>query len=182
MITNKHILTEVEQLSRLFKDGEADIPSMWNCFWPGLAAMFWLLLWPIAMFSYKLFFVELPNAAQMGIAASVLVAFVAGLFMMLYIVNFRALYLSIPDTYRKQSALCQFIVGKAKFYCRVYLLTYVFLIISCTYPVYGAIYSTVLFICFSFCLMQIVNVDLSRYQLTALTSLLETFKTSKSEK
>ncbi|MHB7670282.1 conjugal transfer entry exclusion protein TraS, partial [Klebsiella pneumoniae] len=45
-----------------------------------------------------------------------------------------------------------------------------------------AIYSTVLFICFSFCLMQIVNVDLSRYQLTALTSLLETFKTSKSEK
>ncbi len=62
----------------------------------------------------------------MGIAASVLVAFVAGLFMMLYIVNFRALYLSIPDTYRKQSALCQFIVGKAKFYCRVYLLTYVF--------------------------------------------------------
>nr|AVI43440.1 hypothetical protein [Klebsiella pneumoniae] len=91
-----------------------------------LAAMFWLLLWPIAMFSYKLFFVELPNAAQMGIAASVLVAFVAGLFMMLYIVNFRALYLSIPDTYRKQSALCQFIVGKAKFYCRVYLLTYVF--------------------------------------------------------
>lgn len=72
----------------------------------------------------------------MGIAASVLVAFVAGLFMMLYIVNFRALYLSIPDTYRKQSALCQFIVGKAKFYCRVYLLTYV-LIISCTYPVYG---------------------------------------------
>nr|WP_256123541.1 hypothetical protein [Klebsiella pneumoniae] len=114
MITNKQILTEVEQLSRLFKDGEADIPSMWNCFWPGLAAMFWLLLWPIAMFSYKLFFVELPNAAQMGIAASVLVAFVAGLFMMLYIVNFRALYLSIPDTYRKQSALCQFIVGKAK--------------------------------------------------------------------
>lgn len=130
MITNKQILTEVEQLSRLFKDGEADIPSMWNCFWPGLAAMFWLLLWPIAMFSYKLFFVELPNAAQMGIAASVLVAFVAGLFMMLYIVNFRALYLSIPDTYRKQSALCQFIVGKAKFYCRVYLLTYVFLIIG----------------------------------------------------
>lgn len=126
MITNKQILTEVEQLSRSFKDGEADIPSMWNCFWPGLAAMFWLLLWPIAMFSYKLFFVELPNAAQMGIAASVLVAFVAGLFMMLYIVNFRALYLSIPDTYRKQSALCQFIVGKAKFYCRVYLLTYVF--------------------------------------------------------
>lgn len=55
MITNKQILTEVEQLSRLFKDGEADIPSMWNCFWQGLAAMFWLLLWPIAMFSYKLF-------------------------------------------------------------------------------------------------------------------------------
>lgn len=40
MITNKQILTEVEQLSRLFKDGEADIPSMWNCFWPCLAAMF----------------------------------------------------------------------------------------------------------------------------------------------
>nr|AVI43399.1 hypothetical protein [Klebsiella pneumoniae] len=78
---------------------------------------------PCLVISY---FVELPNAAQMGIAASVLVAFVAGLFMMLYIVNFRALYLSIPDTYRKQSALCQFIVGKAKFYCRVYLLTYVF--------------------------------------------------------
>jgi uncharacterized membrane-anchored protein len=98
---------------------------------------------PCLVISY---FCRITNAAQMGIAASVLVAFVAGLFMMLYIVNFRALYLSIPDTYRKQSALCQFIVGKAKFYCRVYLLTYVFLIISCTYPVYGAIYSTVLFI------------------------------------
>ena len=182
MITNKQILTEVEQLSRLFKGGEAEIPSMWTCFWPGLAAMFWLLLWPIALFSYKSFCVELPNAAQIGIAASVLVAFVAGLFMMLYIVNSRALYLSIPEAYRKKSELCLFIVGKAKFYCRIYLLTYAILIIAFTYPDYGSIYSTVLFVFFSFGLMQYVNVDLSRYQLTALTSLLETIKTSKSEK
>lgn len=66
MITNKQILTEVEQLSRLFKDGEADIPSMWNCFWPGLAAMFWLLLWPIAMFSYKVIFCRITKCSSDG--------------------------------------------------------------------------------------------------------------------
>lgn len=55
MITNKQILTEVEQLSRLFKDGKLIFLQCGIASGRGLAAMFWLLLWPIAMFSYKLF-------------------------------------------------------------------------------------------------------------------------------
>lgn len=178
MITNKQILSEVEQLRDLFQEGENEIPSLWKCFYPGLCVMAWLVAWPITFYSYKFYSLDLPSAAQMGVAISVLIAMVAGLFIMLYIANGRALYLSIPQKFRKDSFLCQFIVTKAKRYGVSYLIWYAVLIVLCAYPTYGAIYSTVLFILSSFGFMVFMNVDLNRYQLTALTSLLESMKSS----
>jgi len=178
MLTNKQILQEVDHLKVLFKEGGSEIPSMWRCFWPGLTAMVWIVSWPLVLYGYKLVFYDPPDPAPMGIAASVVVGFFAGLFIMLYVVNGRALYLSIPKSFRDTSALCHFISTKARRYLLTYLVSYAVLITLCSWPVYGAIYSTVLFIVSSFGFMIYMNVDLNRYQLTALTSLLESFKSS----
>lgn len=178
MITNKQIFNEVEQLKVLFKNEEAEIPSIWKCFWPGLGVMAWLVFWPVVFYSYKFYFLELPSAAQMGVAESVFIAMIVGLFIMIYIANLRSLYFSIPGSFRKESVLCKFVVSKVKRYGQVYLTGYALLIVICTYPIYGAIYSTVLFVLSSFGFMIFISVDLNRYQLTALTSLLQSIKSS----
>lgn len=180
MITNKQVLQEVEQLKFLFKEGEAEIPTMWQCYWPGLAAMSWMVCWPLMLYGYKFkyFYTSLTNEARIGIAASIVIGFFAGLFIMLYIVNGRSLFLSIPKAFRGTSALCRFISTKARNYLMTYMISYAVLIVLCTWPVYGAIYSTVLLIVLSFGFVNYMNVDLNRYQLTALTSLLESLKSS----
>lgn len=178
MITNKQILYEVEQLKELLNDSGAEIPPMWQCFWPGLFAMAWMVTWPLVLYGYKLMFLDLPDAANIGIAASVAIAMMAGLFIMIGVANTRALYLSIPKIFRDNSTLCQLLVNKARRYALTYLVGYAVLILLFTFSVNGAIFSTVIFVVSSFGFMIYMNVDLNRYQLTALTSLLESFKRS----
>ena len=178
MITNKQITDEVEHLKTLFKNGETEIPSMFKCFLPGMAAMSWLVLWPLVLYGYKFVFLDLTDAARLGVAASVLFGLIAGLFTMIFIANVRAIYLSIPKSFREKSALCKFIVTKAKAYGLTYMVSYALLIVFCSFLMNGAIYSAVLFVLSSFGFMIFMNVDLNRYQLTALTSLLESIKPS----
>ncbi|HHA1672045.1 TPA: conjugal transfer entry exclusion protein TraS [Enterobacter roggenkampii] len=182
MISNQQILSEVEKLKALFSEGATEIPSMWSCFKPGVVAWMWLVLWPISLYSYKFLFVRTSTEVQTGITASVFLGFVAGFFMMIYIANIRAMYLSIPQSFRENSELCRFLVGKAKRYIVTYMTGYAVVIVLCTYPDYGAIYSSVLFVLASFGFMIFLNVDLNRYQLTALTSLLESIREDKGDK
>ena len=181
MITNKVILQEIESLKALFNNGESEIASMWQCFWPGLTALVWMVAWPLILYGYKLLSYDLPDPAPMGVAASVVIGFFAGLFIMLYIVNGRALYLSIPKSFRDTSVLCRFISTKARRYLATYLITYATLIVICAFFVYGPIYSCVLLIVSSFGFMIYMNVDLNRYQLTALTSLLESIRSKETK-
>ena len=36
MITNKILIEEVEELKSLLSQGKAEIPSFWECLWPGV--------------------------------------------------------------------------------------------------------------------------------------------------
>ncbi|TGN40806.1 conjugal transfer protein TraS [Klebsiella oxytoca] len=179
MITNKQILQEVEVLKSKFKAGESEIPKMWRCFWPGLSMLFWMIAWPLIIYGYKMYFLQVPGKVQTAIVASVAIGFAAGLFIMLNVVNARALYLSIPESFRDTSVLCRFISTKFRGYLFTYLIGYATLIVICSLFVYGPIYSCILTIVLSFGLMIYMNVDLNRYQLTALTSLLESIKGKK---
>ena len=176
MITNKQILQEVEELKFKFKTGETEIPTMWRCLWPGLSVMGLMICLPLVLYGCQMYFFDPPNVARTAIAASVLIGFAAGLFIMLNIVNGRALYLSIPKSFRDTSVLCRFISTKFRGYLMTYIISYAALIVVCSLFVYGPVYSCVLTIVGSFGLMMYMNVDLNRYQLTALTSLLESIK------
>lgn len=182
MISNKQILSEVEELKKVFNGGNTEIPSMWACFKPGIAALTWLVIWPMVLYGWKLSIPGLPSSAKDGVASSVLLGMIAGFAMMMYISNIRAMYLSIPQSFRENSELCRFLVGKAKRYIVTYMTGYAVVIVLCTYPDYGAIYSSVLFVMASFGFMIFLNVDLNRYQLTALTSLLESIREDKGDK
>ena len=176
MISNKQILQEVERLKINFKNGDVEVPNMWRCFWPGLSIMVWMVGLPLILYGWKMFLLDPPNVARTAIAASVVIGFAAGLFIMLNVVNARALYLSIPESFRDTSVLCRFISTKFRGYLFTYLIGYATLIVICSLFVYGPICSCILTIVLSFGLMIYMNVDLNRYQLTALTSLLESIK------
>ncbi|WP_300002341.1 conjugal transfer protein TraS [uncultured Cedecea sp.] len=176
MISNHKILQEVEALKILFKKGGNEVPGMWRCFWPGLSVVAWMTSWPLVLYGYQMMQYELSNKASIGIAASVIIGFLAGVFIMLQVVNSRALYLSIPQSFRETSVLCRFVSTKFRRYLFTYLVSYAVIIVLCSWFVYGAIYSTIGLIISSFSFMIYLNVDLNRYQLTALTSLLVSIK------
>ena len=44
MITNKLLIEEVEELKSLLSQGKAEIPSFWECLWPGVVLVVWNML------------------------------------------------------------------------------------------------------------------------------------------
>ncbi len=44
MITNKILIEEVEELKSLLSQGKAEIPSFWECLWPGVVLVAWNIL------------------------------------------------------------------------------------------------------------------------------------------
>ena len=44
MITNKLLIEEVEELKNLLSQGKAEIPSFWECLWPGVVLVAWNML------------------------------------------------------------------------------------------------------------------------------------------
>jgi len=176
MISNKKILQEIDTLKTVFKQGDSEIPTMWACFWPGMMVMAWMIGWPLILYGYKIVYYELPGVAPTIMAAAVVWSFFFGLIIMLQVVNGRALYLSIPHSFRETSVLCRFVSTKFRRYLFTYLVTYAVLIILCSSFVYGGVYSIVGLFVLTFSFMIYMNVDLNRYQLKALTTLLESVK------
>ncbi|HHL9582547.1 TPA: conjugal transfer protein TraS, partial [Klebsiella variicola] len=89
MITNKLLIEEVEELKSLLSQGKAEIPSFWECLWPGVVLVVWNMLCAVIsvdavylsgkyMFHVLVFPVGVSIIMLLGIASS------------------RSLFLSVP--------------------------------------------------------------------------------------
>lgn len=169
MITKKIIDEEIVELKSLLINGDAEVPGFWVCMWPGLVITIWNII--CALISTDKDYVS-GNDSFMAVSFSLFISII----ILLGISSGRALVLSAPISFRKRSILFIFLAKKMRVYACVYML--LVLIVS----VYNRFFYTT---SFSFLFLLIImtvgvgvfiNIDLSRYQLHALTSVLNSFK------
>lgn len=173
MITNKIIREEVDELKTLMSQEELNIPSFWSCIWPGFVCMIWFLLSSYMSYGISEFSTSMDRSASMVFAG------VMGVFSIIVIANTRAIFLSVPESFRKKSVFFRLLSKKCKCYGMVILITFT---CSSFYFSKNHIFALEFMISTGFCFLLtiiIMNVDLGRYQLATLTSVIETFKKSK---
>lgn len=175
MITNKIIQQETEELKQILKQGDLEIPSMWTCVWPGLGITLWLLLWVLLSINSGL----IVNAKQ-GYELEVPLIFCVfmGLMITLGTANARGTYLAVPHDFREKSQLYAFFCRKIKQYALVYMLVmggmpFVILFLGLNLSIYALIG-----IFFTVILIFILSIDISRYQLSMLSSIINTCKSA----
>ena len=147
MLTHQIIQGEIDELKLVLTEKDLTIPSFWNCIWPGLTFMFWFLL--SSYFSYGIsdFSTGLDRISSMVFAA------VVGIF-----------------------SIIGFLAKKCRAYGAV-----IFTIFPCLafFSAYNGINAVVFIVVTGFSLLltlMVMNIDLSRYQLATLTSVIESVR------
>lgn len=173
MITNKIIQQETEELKKILKQGDLEIPSMWTCVWPGLGITLWLLLCVLLSINSGLIV-----SAKQGSELEVPLIFCVfmGLMITLGTANARGTYLAVPHDFREKSQLYAFFGRKIKKYALVYMLVmggmpFVILFLGLNLSIYALIG-----IFFTVILIFISSIDISRYQLSMLSSIINACK------
>lgn len=170
MLTHQIIQSEIEELKQILTHKDLTIPSFWSCIWPGIVCMLWFFL--SSYFSYGISDLStgLDRIAAMVFAGAV------GVFSIIATANTRSLFLSLPESFRKESLFFGFLAKKCKVYGMV-----VFVIFSCLafFFAYNGINAIIFIVVTGFSLIltiMIMNIDLGRYQLATLTSVVESFR------
>ncbi|MCE9902119.1 conjugal transfer protein TraS [Hafnia paralvei] len=173
MITHKIIQQETEELKQILKQGDLEVPSMWTCLWPGLVVALWLLVCLLLSFNSSLFVRDFK-----GFDILVPLAFCCfmGLMITLGTANARGTYLSVPSGFRQKSQLYAFFGKKIKQYALVYIVVmggmpYLLLFLGL-----GLILYAFIGMFFTVIMGFILSIDISRYQLSMLSSVINACK------
>lgn len=172
MITNKILIEEVEELKSLLSQGKAEIPSFWECLWPGVVLVAWNILCAVIsvdtvylsgkyMFHVLVFPVGVSTIMLLGIASS------------------RSLFLSVPKNFREKSDVYRFFAKKVFIYTVVYM-TVIMLLAICNRVFYDSPFSFAFMVILTSVFFGFVmNLDFGRYQLSLLTSAINSFRVEK---
>ncbi|WP_282808372.1 conjugal transfer protein TraS [Hafnia alvei] len=173
MITNKIIQQETEELKHILKQGDLEIPSMWICLWPGLGVALWLLVCLLLSFNSSLFVRDIQG---FNIEVPLMFCLFIGLMITLGTANARGTYLAVPADFRQKSQLYAFFGKKIKQYALVYMLVmggmpYLLLVMGIglfLYAVIGMLFTVIL--------VMVLSIDLGRYQLSMISSIIDACK------
>jgi len=175
MITNKVIQEEIEEIKQILKQGDLEIPSMWTCLWPGVMMVIWLEV--CATINFVIVSTH-TNLASLRLFPF-LFCFWMGVILGIGIANSRGIFLSVPESYRKRSEIYSFFSLKLKKYFWFFVFVTALVSIASGFLGLPEIVFLVILIFLSVIVGMIMNVDFSRYQLSLLTSTIETFKGDK---
>ncbi|WP_124047701.1 conjugal transfer entry exclusion protein TraS [Escherichia coli] len=164
MITHYDIKMEMQKLKEVLSVEGVNIPSLLQVIKPGTYVFLWILLWPtfLRLVSVK------SDVRDVGfdICASVMMGFL--LFMA--ITNGMMLYLAIPDSFRKDSKIINFMYSKSKTYILLFLI--VFSMVSFMHSILYVFALMITFILF----FLVYTIDINRYNLSAIASVIGLFK------
>ena len=169
MITNKIIIEEVDELRHMLLQGKAEVPSFWSCMWPGLVIVSWNIL--CAMIS-----VNHNYLAAKYIFWAIIFPGGMGLILLLGVSSARSLFLSVPKSFRVRSDIYLFFTKKIIVYASAYMLSMICLaflnrfVYDSPFPYAFMVILTTVFFGF------VMNLDFGRYQLSLLTSAINSFK------
>lgn len=168
MITSSVLADDVKELRDALSRSSFEIPSFWSCVWPGLSILIWNVM--CAYFNLKG-----PVHSVFDITPIVFYG-VAGLMILLGTVNARTMLLSVPKNIRKQSVVYKFISKKFS----IYAILYMTLVLSFTLYVRffdkGFQFQEAFIILSTISFGVLLNLDLNRYQLSILWSVINAFK------
>ncbi|QLS23702.1 hypothetical protein [Klebsiella michiganensis] len=170
MLTHQIIQSEIEELKQILTHKDLTIPSFWSCIWPGMICMVWFLLSSYLSYGISDFATGLDRIASMVFAGAV------GVFSLIATANTRALFLSLPESFRKESLFFGFLAKKCQVYGGI-----VFVIFSCLayFSAYNGVNAIVFIVVTGFSLLltiMVMNIDLGRYQLATLTSVIDSVR------
>lgn len=116
MITHYDIKMEMQKLKEVLSVEGVNIPSLLQVIKPGTYVFLWVLLWPtfLRLVSVK------SDVRDVGfdICASGMMGFL----LFVAITNGMMLYLAIPDSFRKDSKIINFMYSKSKTYILLFLI------------------------------------------------------------
>lgn len=163
---------EAEKLKYIISNGNLHIPSFWECVWPGVLMIFWIVICPVIAFQM---YIEMYSGDPMIIASGVFV----GMLFTVAIFNIRSWYLAIPYEFRVNSIFFKKLKSKLVAYYLVYMLVVPIASYFSTYTtVEAAFYAGPLLI--SLLLIMFIGLmDISRYRVSAFSSVLELIKSRK---
>ncbi|HHC2877626.1 TPA: hypothetical protein ACN7Z1_004653 [Klebsiella pneumoniae] len=170
MLTHQIIQSEVEELKRILTERDLTIPSFWSCIWPGLACMLWFLL--SSYFPYWL------SDYASGIDKITVTVFAGamGFFFIVVTAKARSYFLSLPESFRKQSKFVNFLLAKCKVYGGSILLMFTCLSFYCSFTYIDSIVFCVITFFYIIVTVLVMNIDLGRYQLATLMSVVESVR------
>lgn len=172
MITNKILIEEVEGLKSVLSQGKVEIPSFWACLWPGMVLVTWNIL--CAVISVDVVYLSgkyIFHVLVFPVGVSIV--------MLLGIASSRALFLSVPKFFRVKSSVYRFFTKKMAIYAVVYMAVTMLLAFynrafyDSPFPFAFMIVLTTIFFGF------VMNLDFGRYQLSLLTSAINSFRTER---
>lgn len=118
MITHYDIKMEMQKLKEVLSVEGVNIPSLLQVIKPGTYVFLWVLLWPtfLRLVSVK------SDVRDVGfdICASGMMGFL----LFVAITNGMMLYLAIPDSFRKDSKIINFMYSKSKTYILLFLIVF----------------------------------------------------------
>ena len=164
MITHYDIKMEMQKLKEVLSVEGVNIPSLLQVIKPGTYVFLWVLLWPtfLRLVSVK----SDVRDVDFDICASGMMGFL----LFVAITNGMMLYLAIPDSFRKDSKIINFMYSKSKTYILLFLI--VFSMVSFMHSILYVFALMITFILF----FLVYTIDINRYNLSAIVSVIGLFK------
>ena len=174
MMNNKTLIKEVDELKDVLSKGDAEIPSFWICIWPGFCLAIWNVF--CAVISVRSEYLDVKYIFWVLVFPGAI-----GLIILFGIANARALFLSVPKFFREKSVVYVFLTKKLIVYAVVYMMVVMLLAFynrfSYDSPFPYAFMILLTTVVFGF----VMNLDFGRYQLSLLTSAINSLKVEKLE-
>ncbi|OIN33316.1 conjugal transfer protein TraS [Salmonella enterica subsp. enterica serovar Sarajane] len=164
MITHYDIKTETQKLKDVLSVEGVNIPPLLQVIKPGGYVFLWVLLWP----TFLRLLADKIDIRDAGF--DICFSGVMGFILFVAITNGMMLYLAIPKKFRDESRVISFIYNKNKSYVLLFLIFFSMVSFAHTF-LYGFLLIT-LFIIFFF----IYSIDINRYNLSAIVSVVGLFK------
>ena len=172
MITNKIVIKEVDELKSVLSQGNAEIPSFWVCIWPG----FFLAMWNVfcAVISVRSEYLDFKYIFWVLVFPGAI-----GLIILLGVASARALFLSVPKFFREKSVVYGFFTKKLIVYAFVYMMVMMLLAFYNRFVYDSPFPYAFMTLLTTIILGFVMNLDFGRYQLSLLTSAINSFRTER---
>ncbi|EHV2507607.1 TPA: conjugal transfer entry exclusion protein TraS [Escherichia coli] len=164
MITHYDIKMEMQKLKEVLSVEGVNIPSLLQVIKPGTYVFLWVLLWPT--------FLRLVSVKSdvRDVVFDICASGMMGFLLFVAITNGMMLYLAIPDSFRKDSKIINFMYSKSKTYILLFLI--VFSMVSFMHSILYVFALMITFILF----FLVYTIDINRYNLSAIASVIGLFK------